>query len=250
MEFFEFISEGRWFTTMINGILGATVSAMLTSFGYPPASPDQPISDHFAMQILIALLIIAILTWVRSRLSVERPGKFQQVFELLIEGLNSQGEEIVGHGAKKFVPILFTLAIFIFLSNVAGIVPFLMTPTDQISVTLGCALVAFLYYHYWGFRHHGFLGYLRTFMGPVMAIGPLMFVIEIVSHLARALSLSVRLMANMIAGHNISVIFAGLVPLGVPVVFEGLHMVVGALQAYIFVLLSMVYLAGAVSEEH
>ncbi|MEE8178300.1 MAG: F0F1 ATP synthase subunit A, partial [Acidobacteriota bacterium] len=97
---------------------------------------------------------------------------------------------------------------------------------------------------------HGFLRYMRTFMGPVWPLAPLMFVIEIVSHLARLLSLSVRLFANMTAGHNITLIFFSLVPLGAPVLFEGLHIFVGTLQAYIFVLLTMVYLAGAVSEEH
>ena len=87
-------------------------------------------------------------------------------------------------------------------------------------------------------------------MGPMLAIAPLMFPIEVVSHLARVLSLSVRLMANMIAGHNITLIFMGLVPLGLPILFEGLHLAVGALQAYVFIMLTTVYLAGAVAEEH
>ena len=146
--------------------------------------------------------------------------------------------------------MLLTLGMFIFLSNVLGVIPTLETPTGQISVTVGCALATLAYYHYWGIRHHGLLGYIRTFMGPVLAIGPLMLVIELVSHLARGLSLSVRLFANMMAGHNISLISMSLIPLGVPVIFEGLHIFVGSLQAYIFVLLTMVYLAGAVSEEH
>ena len=107
------------------------------------------------------------------------------------------------------------------------------------------------YYHYHGIRHHGVLGYIRTFMGPVLLIGPLMLVIEIVSHLARGLSLSVRLMANMVAGHNITLVFEERIfGLLTPIPFEGLHIFVAALQTYIFVLLTMVYLSGAVSEEH
>ena len=202
------------------------------------------------MQVLVVAIIMILLGVVRSQLSADKPGKLQQVMELLVEGLKSQSEEIIGHGAGKFLPLLLTLALFIFLSNILGIVPTLETPTGEIFVTVGCALATLVYYHYWGIRHHGLFGYIRTFMGPVLAIGPLMLVIEIVSHLARGLSLSVRLWANMVAGENISLIFMRLVPIAVPVVFEGLHIFVGLLQSYIFVLLTMVYLAGAVSEEH
>ena len=239
-----------WFTALLNSLLAGPVTGLLNLLGIPPESPAHPIPNHVAMQIMVALIIMVALTWLRGRLSVDRPGKLQQMMELVAEGLGSQAEEIVGHEGRKFLPLLFTLGTFIFLCNVLGIIPTLETPTDQISVTLGCALVAFVYYNYWGLRHHGFFGYVRTFMGPVLVLGPLMLVIETVSHLARVLSLSVRLMANMLAGHNITLIFASLVPLGAPVVFEGLHMFVGTLQAYIFVLLTMVYLAGAVSEEH
>lgn len=170
---------------------------------------------------------------------------------MLIEGIDGMLDEIVGHGGRPFIPMLFTLAIFIFLCNVLGIIPSFATPTDQVAVTLGLALVSFVYYNYWGIHHHGVLGYIKaSFLGPMMAIAPLMFPIEVVSHLARVLSLSVRLMANMIAGHNITLIFIGLVPLGLPIIFEGLHLAVGALQAYVFIMLTTVYLAGAVAEEH
>src|SRR3990172_59078 len=239
-----------WFTALLNGLLAGPVTSLLNQLGISPESPAHPIPNHIAMQILVAGIIMVLLGVVRSRLSVDKPGKLQQGMELLVDGLGSQAEEIIGHGGKQFVPVLFTLGTFIFLSNVLGVIPTLETPTDQIYVTVGCALVALVYYHYWGFRHHGVFGYIRTFMGPMMAISWLMFPIETVSHLARGLSLSVRLWANMVAGHNISLIFMALVPLAIPVIFEGLHIFVGLLQAYIFVLLTMVYLAGAVSEEH
>ena len=239
-----------WFTALLNQLLAGPVTGLLNLLGVQPASPTHPIPNYVAMQILVAGIIMVLLAVVRSRLSVDKPGNLQQGLELLVDGLGSQAEEIIGHGGRQFVPLLLTLGLFIFLSNVLGVIPTLETPTGEIYVTVGCALVALVYYHYWGLRHHGVFGYIRTFMGPMMAIAWLMLPIELVSHMARGLSLSVRLWANMVAGHNISLIVMSLVPLAVPVVFEGLHIFVGLLQAYIFVLLTMVYLAGAVSEEH
>lgn len=241
---------GEWFTSLLNTLLGGPVVALETTLGIHPADPAHPIPGYVAMQILVVAFIMIVLAVVRSQLSVDKPGKLQQLFEMIYEGLEAQGEEIIGHGAKTFVPLLFTIALFIFLCNVLGIIPTLETPTGEIYVTVGCALSALVYYHYWGLRHHGPFGYIKTFMGPMMAIAWLMLPIELVSHLARGLSLSVRLWANMVAGENISMIFMRLVPIGVPVIFEGLHIFVGLLQTYIFVLLTMVYLAGAVSEEH
>ena len=239
-----------WFTALLNGVLGGPVSALLQTLGFPTQSPAHPIPNHVAMQILAAVVMVALLEMVRRRLSVERPGGLQQTFEGLAGAIGEQSDDIVGHGGRRFVPLLFTLAMFIFICNVLGIIPTLETPTDKISVTVGCALVAFCYYNFCGARHHGIGHYLKTFMGPIAPMAPLMVPIEIVSHLARVLSLSVRLYANMLAGNQVTLVFTALVPLLVPVVFEGLHIFVAALQAFIFVLLTMIYLAGAVSEEH
>jgi len=239
-----------WFTALLNGILGGPVSALLEALGFPPESPAHPIPNFVAMQILAAGVMVILLSLARRRLSVDKPGGLQQTFEMLSEAIGEQSDDIVGHGGRRFVPLLFTLAMFIFLCNILGIIPTLETPTDQISVTVGCALVAFCYYNFWGARHHGVGHYMKTFMGPIAIMAPLMVPIEIVSHLARVLSLSVRLYANMLAGHQVTLVFTSLVPLLVPVVFEGLHIFVAALQAFIFILLTMIYLAGAVSEEH
>jgi F-type H+-transporting ATPase subunit a len=250
-----------WFTAILNGLLGGPLTGLLNAVGIHTEAPGHPIPNHLAMQILVVLIILAMLLLVRRRLSVDKPGKLQQLFEMAYEGIGSQAEEIIGHGARQFVPLLFTLGIFIFLCNVIGLVPTLESPTGVylpaaafpmigIYVTLGCALVALSYYHYWGIHHHGVVGYLKTFMGSVIFIAPLMLVIEIVSHLARGLSLSVRLFANMMAGHLITGVFFVLVPVVVPAFFEGLHVAVALLQTYIFLMLTMVYLGGAVSEEH
>jgi len=239
-----------WFTALLNGVLAAPVSALLTALGFPPESPAHPIPNHVAMQILAVLVLMILMAVARSRLSVDKPGGLQQFFEMITGAIGEQLDDIVGHGGRKFVPLLFTLAMFIFVCNVLGIIPGFATPTDQITVTLGCALVAFCYYNYWGARHHGVGHYLKTFMGPVWWLAIIMIPIELVSHLARVLSLSVRLYANMLAGHQVTLVFTSLVPVLVPVVFEGLHIFVAALQAFIFILLTMIYLAGAVSEEH
>jgi F-type H+-transporting ATPase subunit a len=251
----------EWFTALLNAVLGGPVTALLNALGQPPADPAHPIPVYMAMEILVIGLIMVMFAIVRGRLSVDRPGKMQQLFELVYQGLGSLADDIIGHGSKAFVPLLFTLAVFIFICNVVGIIPTSASPTGYyiptasfpmmgIYVTLGTALVALSYYHYWGIRHHGLFGYLKTFAGPVIFIAPIMVPIELVSHLARGLSLSVRLFANMMAGTLVSGVFFTLVPLAIPVFFEGLHIAVALLQTFIFVLLTMVYLAGAVSEEH
>jgi len=240
-----------WFTALLNQLFADPVVSLLQGLGIQPESTSHPIPNYVAMQIVVAIILMGLLAWLAKQLSVDRPGKMQQIIELVVEGLGTQCDEIIGHGSRKFLPFLFTIALFIFLCNVLGTIPIFETPTDQIYVTVGCALVAFVYYNYSGMRHHGPLGYARTFMGPILFMAPLMFVIEIVSHLGRVLSLSVRLFANMMAGHQVTLIFFALTHgVLVPVVFMSLHIFVGALQAFIFVVLTMVYLAGAVAEEH
>jgi F-type H+-transporting ATPase subunit a len=239
-----------WLTAFLNQLLGKPLGALLRTLGISLESPDHPITNYFAMELLVVIFIMALLAWQRSRLSADRPGRIQQVMELIAGGLHQQGEEVIGHGSGQFVPLLFTLALFIFPSNVLGEIPHLETPTSVIQVTLGCALVAFTYYNFWGLRHHGFFGYMKHFLGPVWWLAWLMVPIELISHLARAMSLSVRLYANMLAGESITQVFFSLVPIGLPSLFMGLHVAVGALQTFIFILLTMVYLSGAVAEEH
>ncbi len=158
--------------------------------------------------------------------------------------------EIIGHGSEKFVPFLVMLGLFILLSNLIGLVPGFESPTATPSVPLGCAILTFVYYHFQGVRKQGLWRYMKHFAGPMPALAPLMVPIEMISHLARMLSLTVRLYANMFAGDMVTLIFISLVPVGVPVMFLGLHIGVSLIQTYVFVLLAMVYLGGAVAEEH
>jgi F-type H+-transporting ATPase subunit a len=164
--------------------------------------------------------------------------------------VSGQGEQIIGHGYERFTSYLTVLLLFILLANLMGLFsPWLESPTANVVVPLGLALLTFVYYHYQGIRVNGF-GYVKQFLGPVWWLYPLMFVIEIISHFARILSLTVRLFANMLAGDLLTLAFFSLVPIGVPLVFLGLHLGVAIIQAYVFFLLAAVYLSLAVSHEH
>ena len=160
-----------------------------------------------------------------------------------------QSEEIIGHHSEGFTPFLVALAFFILMCNLIGLIPGFESPTAVPVVPLGCAVTAFIYYQTQGFKHHG-IAYLKHFMGPMWWLAPIMLPIEIISHVARMLSLTVRLFANMFAGDMVTLVFFSLVPVGVPILFLVLHIGVSFLQTYIFILLTTVYLAGAVAEEH
>jgi len=142
-----------------------------------------------------------------------------------------------------------TLFLFILLCNLIGLIPGFESPTMNPSVTAGCAVATFLYYNLVGIQSNGFK-YAAHFVGPVWWLAPLMIPIEIVSHLARPLSLTIRLYANMFAGEKVTMVFLGLTYFAVPAVFMGLHLFVALLQAYIFMLLTMIYVAGATAHEH
>ncbi|MGA8310640.1 MAG: F0F1 ATP synthase subunit A, partial [Terriglobales bacterium] len=173
----------------------------------------------------------------------------QHVFEGAHGLVEGQSQEIIGHHSEQFTPFLMTLAFFILACNLLGLIPGFESPTADKVVPIGCAVCAFVYYQTQGFKHHG-IAYLKHFMGPMWWLAIIMIPIEIISHLARMLSLSVRLYANMFAGDMVTMVFFSLVPIGIPILFLGLHIGVSLLQTYIFVLLTMVYLAGAVAEEH
>jgi F-type H+-transporting ATPase subunit a len=239
-----------WFTAFLNKLLAGIVTPVLVKIGVAPADPAHPIPNYIAMEILVILLMVTAVAILRSRLSLENPGKFQHVMEVVVEFVQSLADEIIGHGGRRYVAMIGTLGIFIALCNLLGLIPTLQTPTGHIQVTLGCAVSAFLYYNFQGFRQHGVIGYLRRLCGPMLAIAVIMFPIEVVGNLGRLLSLSVRLYANMMVGDLLETVFGGLVPVVVPVAFMALHVFVSFLQAYVFMLLPAVYISMAVAEEH
>ena len=237
-------------TQVVNHLLAGPVNAGLNALGMPAANPEVPIPTSVAVQIVVLALLVAIFLILRSRLSVENPKPLQHIIEELRGFIQDQSQEIIGHHTEPFIPFLLVLFLYVLFANLIGLVPGFESPTAVATVPLGCAVVAFFYYHAQGVRKQGPLRYAAHFAGPMPALAILMVPIEIVSHLARVLSLTVRLFANMFAGDLVTLVFFSLVPIGIPVVFLGLHVFVSFLQAYIFVLLTMVYLAGAVAEEH
>jgi len=239
-----------WFTTILNKLLGGVVTPLLGKVGQAPSDPAHPIPNYVAMEVFVILLMMVGVVILRRSLSVENPGKFQHLMEVVVQFIQGMSEEIIGHGSSRYVAMLGTLGIFIALCNLLGLIPTLQTPTSHIQVTLACAVVAFLYYNFQGFRQHGVFGYLKHLCGPMLGIAIIMFPVEVIGNLGRLLSLSVRLYANMMVGDVLEVVFGGLVPILLPAIFMGLHVFVSLLQAYIFMLLPAVYIGMAVSEEH
>lgn len=237
------------FTAFLNKWFGGVALSLLQTLHIQPAHPKTPITNFVAMEVLVAILLLAFFVLVRMRLSVESPGGLQHVAEGLHNYIQNQSEEIIGHHSEGFTPFLMALGLFILLCNLIGLIPGFESPTATPAVPLGCAVTSFAYYQFQGIRKHG-AAYIKQFMGPMLLLAPIMLPIELISHVARMLSLTVRLFANMFAGDLVTLVFFSLVPLGIPVLFMGLHIFVSLLQAYIFVLLVTVYLAGAVSEAH
>jgi F-type H+-transporting ATPase subunit a len=236
-------------TKFVNQLLGGPATALLHALGIHPADPAMPINNFVAMQMLVVLLLTVLFVIVRSRLSVEDPGGIQHTFEGIYGFFDELGSSMIGHGHEKYTAFLMMLGMYILTSNLIGMVPGFVSPTASPTVPLGCALVTWFYYHYQGIKHQGW-HYMKQFTGPVMMLAPLMIPIEIVSHCARILSLTVRLYANIFAGDMLTLAFFSLVPIGVPIAFLALHMGVSLIQTYIFVLLASVYLGGALAEEH
>jgi len=242
--------EQLWFTAFLNQYLAGPVTALLRALHIEPKYPQTPIPNSTAMEVLVCLFLIALFMLVRSRMSVDQPGGLQQIFEGAHGFVEGQSQEIIGHHSQGFTPFLTALGFFILTSNLLGLIPGFESPTGASpTVPLGCAICSFVYYQAQGFKHAG-IGYLKHFLGPVWWLSWLMLPIELISHTARMLSLTIRLYANMFAGDMVTLVFFSLVPLGVPILFLGLHIGVSLLQTYIFVLLTTVYLQGAVADEH
>ena len=235
-------------TRIFNDNLAGIGNAALGLVGRPHV--DRPWDNFTVMEILTVVIILFLVLIVRSGLSVDKPGKLQHLFEVLYNFLKDTAEEVGIHHGSKMVPYFGLLFILILTANLIGLIPGLESPTMGTAMPLGCALATFAYYNFMGLKTAGPVGYIKHFFGPVWWLAPLMFPIEIVSHLARPMSLTIRLYANMFAGEQVTVAFLELTKIIVPVVFMGLHIFVAFLQAYIFTLMTMIYVSGAVESEH
>jgi len=268
-------------TQLVNHYLGPFALALLSWLHITPENPETPIPEHVVMGIVVLILATLLALFLRSRLSVEKPGAMQQLAELLLTnplgfGVKDLLEENVHHGALKLVPFVGSISVFVLLSNLLSVIPVFAAPTANKSVPLACAILTFLYFNWQGIRHHGAGRYLLTFAGSPRKFGDwllsiLLFPVEIVSTSARILSLTVRLWANIVASDLLYSIFLSLfsmatvaawskspvfgivialLPATIPIAFIGLHIFVAIIQAYIFTVLPSVYLGMATADEH
>jgi F-type H+-transporting ATPase subunit a len=213
-----------------------------------------PIPTHVVMFLFVVLVAVVLLWFLRGKLSVESPHKRQQTFEVGVEALRGLLLDLVGPGGMKHFPVVATFGILILLSNLTGMLPDMIAPTANLNVTLALAITSFLYYNYVGIRENGLLGHLKHFGGPVPSIAIMIFLfpIELISNLARIMSLSVRLFGNIFGEEQLSGAIASLAQWLLPVLLMPLGLLTSVIQTFIFVVLSMVYL-GEVShhsEDH
>jgi F-type H+-transporting ATPase subunit a len=220
---------------------------------------------------LVMILLVAV-SWVATRRAALVPSGVQNIMEVVLEQFNGMIDDVIGHDGRRYLPLIATLGLFILVGNLMSLIPGLERPTANLNTTAACALVVFFAYHYIGIKSQGLKSYARHFMGPVVWLAPLMVPIEIISHLARPLSLSLRLFGNMTGGHILlAIIFflmgldgligwalsgsaggvvvgglGGLIMIAFTVGFlYPLKLLVSLLQAFIFVMLTMLYIAGA-----
>jgi len=237
-------------TSLLNRLFGPAVTALLNKLNIYPLHPAAPISDRLTLELVVAVILIAFFIVVRSTLSVEKPGSLQHLAEMVHGFVDEQAQSVMGaHGYESHLPFVTTILLFVLLCNIIGLLPGIETPTASPVVPLGIAIVTFFYYNYYGVRVQGPIGYFKHFMGPVIWISPLMFPIEIISNLTRVMSLTVRLYANMFASDLLTLVFFSMIPIGIPVIFLGLHLGVALIQAYVFMLLAMIYLGEATAHE-
>jgi F-type H+-transporting ATPase subunit a len=234
----------------VNLLFGGAALLLMHLVGYKPADSSAPIAGSFALELVVALALILFFLFVRLTLSVEKPNPAQQIAEMVHEFTGSQAEQVIGHGYERFQAFVTCVLLFILINNLLGLVPGIVTPTSEPIVPLGIAVLTFLYYNFYGVKEQGPVGYLKHFAGPVWWMAWLLFPVEIISHLARMMSLTIRLYANMLASDLLTLISFSMLPLVAPVAFLGLHALVAVIQAYVFMLLSMIYLGMAVSHEH
>jgi F-type H+-transporting ATPase subunit a len=263
-----------WVTVLVNRLLGKPAAALLERLHIQPANPHYPIPTSVSMEILVVLVAALFFLWLRARISVDRPGATQQAMEMVLTnpmgvGIRDLIQDNIHHGGEEYLPLIGTIGIFILWCNLINLIPSLEAPTGTVTVPLGCAVIVFVYYNLMGIVKQGLVGHGKHFLGPIPAMSPLMLPIEIFSHSFRLLSLTVRLWVNMLVSEMLYLIFLGMTlsiyvalaklsaagqaaaifPLLVPLVFILLHIVVGILQAFVFTILPIIYVAGAV-EEH
>jgi F-type H+-transporting ATPase subunit a len=208
-----------------------------------------------ALLLLSGVMVRARLAATQGGLVPDQGFTLRNVFELLVEMLKGLAEQNMGHDWRKYFPIIGTIFFFILISNLMGLVPGLAGSTSVADTTWAWAIISFVVHQYVGIKEHGFR-YVDHFLGPrfgkyhIPFLAPLYAPIELLSHVSRAFTLAVRLLANMFADHTVVGVWLALVPAVVPAVFMGLGVLVAFLQAYVFAMLSMIYIGLALQDSH
>ena len=212
--------------------------------------------EKIATAGLVAGLLVVFAARVRRKLGATEAAlepedgvTVRNLAESLVEAISGLAEGVIGHGAERYVPLLASFFVFILACNLIGLVPGFTPPTSDFNITFGLGVVSFIAYQVAGAREHG-LRYVKQFLGSVVLLYPLMLVVELFSHVFRPVSLGIRLFANMLADHYVVEIFTGLTKIGIPVAFYGLGAFVCVVQAFVFTMLSAIYIALAVSHDH
>ena len=246
MEEFE---HSLFIVELFNKIFSPPLVYLLNLLGIKVTNPEKLIPPHVVMSIIVMIFLILFFGLSSRKLKIF-PTPLQSILELIIEAFESLLVDVIGEEGKKYLPLVGTLGLFIFFSNILGLIPGFMSPTSNLNVPVGCAVVAFIYYHWQGVKKHGFLGYLKQFAGPIPLLAPLIIPIELISHFSRPLSLSLRLFGNIFGEELLILIIASLFPFILPLPFMALAIFTGLVQAFVFVVLTTIYIAGAIASEH
>jgi len=243
----EGLEHSLWVVEAFNRVFGPPLAAVLGLVGVKVGDPLHVVPDYLVMVLIVAVTLIVVLGLASRRLTMIPRGR-QNIVEMIVQLFEGLVVDTVGPEGRKYLPVIGTVGLFVFGCNMIGLFPGFMSPTSKLNATLGCALVVFFYYHAQGVKAQG-LKYFKHFMGPIPALAPLMIPIEIISHFSRPVSLSMRLFGNIFAEELLIVIMASIIPFLLPLPFMAVAIFTSIIQSFVFVLLSCIYIAGAVAHE-
>jgi F-type H+-transporting ATPase subunit a len=251
-----------WIVEKVNELIGAPIHQLQLKYTKPywdkvlgtdastvigEYTPQNAVPWYTVMFIIACLLSILIIWLLKRKLSEDEPSGGQQTLEVGVLAVRNLLADVVGPHGLKYFPVVATFGVLILVSNLMGFIPGLLPPTSSTSVTFALGISSFVYYNYIGIKENGFFGHLRHFAGPVLAIAPLLFLIELISNFIRPLSLGIRLFGNMFADEKVAENIANLAPGKtywiVPVLIMPLGLFVAFIQTFIFMFLSMVYIS-------
>lgn len=213
---------------------------------------EQQLHIHLGEHVTytwFVMLVLVLVAWAASRSLKEVPTGLQNFMEVVVGGVENLIEETMGAKGKAYFPLIATFALFILVSNLIALIPGFYPPTANLNTNAALALTVFVMTHVVGLKEHG-ASYIKHFMGPILLLAPLMIIIELIGHLARPVSLSLRLFGNMYGHEIVLMIFFALVPFLLPIPMMMMGVLVAFIQTFVFTLLAMIYIAGAIEEAH